>query len=330
MLQNEKIQELKLILKHSSHIRILSHRNPDGDAIGSMLAFTYICDFFKVPYDLILVDSVPKNLTFLPRINQICSFDPQNISQTFANEQTNTVVFLDCGQMDRAGSVYESVQPHQTIINIDHHMSNPLFGHFNLIENITSTCELVYHIIKDLEIPLSFELALCLYVGILTDTGAFQFDKVNASTHMVIAELLSHNVQPFEVFHQIYQTHPIVWLEFLKTALNNIEFYYDNSTAILCLPQELLSSFNDKKNNHSDSLFTIITSVDSIRVCAVIKEKEDGTIAASLRSKDNIDVSQIAMAFGGGGHKHAAGCRTSSLSILEFKQALLSEITVHL
>lgn len=324
MVSQQKLEELKHILINSQHIRIVSHRNPDGDAIGSMIAFTAICNFFHVHYELYIVDPIPKNLVFLTEGLIFNVFNPKHFDE-LQNEQTDMIVFLDCGQINRAGEIAEYTLPHQIIINIDHHMSNPNFGNFNYVEDISSTCELLYHIIRKLEIPISLPIANALYVGLVTDTGMFQFDKVSSTTHLMVAYLLDIGVKQDQIHSLVYQNNPIEWIELLKKGLQNIELYCNNTVALVTFSLEDLES-TDPSFDDTHILFPILLATDSVQICVILKEKKDGTISASLRSKNGTDVAKITQAFGGGGHVHAAGCRTSQYSLQEFKTHIYHEI----
>jgi len=322
---SKDIKKLEKLLSQSQNLRIVSHRNPDGDSLGSMLSFANICEYYNLSYDLYIIDPIPDTLLFLVENYTIKVFNPNDISEQLLNEQTDMIIFLDCGQINRIGNLYDTILPHQTIINIDHHISNTLFGDLNIVLDITSTCELLYYIIQELYIPLTYNLAQQLYVGVLTDTNKFQYEKVNAQTHSMLANLLEYGISPTHIYQLIYQSYPIEWFSLLQKALAKIELYHNNSIAIIPFS---LQDFQDIPNNFDDTniLMPIIAMSSAIQVYIIIKEKDDGTIAASLRSKNNLDVSKIAQFFQGGGHKHAAGCRTKNLSLIEFKQELLQEI----
>lgn len=322
---SEKTNELKEILLQGHHVRIISHRNPDGDSLGSMLAFTTICDHFHLTYDLFTIDPIPENLLFLTKNSKIKEFDSNNTDDQLSNEQTDIIAFLDCGQLNRAGALIETILPHQITLNIDHHISNTLFADFNYVVDITSTCELLYHIIMELDIPLNYNVAQQLYVGVLTDTNRFQYDKVTAKTHFMIAQLLEYDVNPSQIYQIIYQNYPMGWLKLLQTCLTHMELFYNNTVALITFT---LQDFETIPNHFDDTniLLPIIAMTSSIQIYAIIKEKDDGTIAVSLRSKNDIDISVVAQVFGGGGHKNAAGCRTKDLSLAEFKAAIINEI----
>ncbi|MGL5956886.1 MAG: DHH family phosphoesterase [Brevinema sp.] len=312
------------LLQNGHHIRIISHRNPDADSVGSMIAFAEICKHYHLTYEIMTVDPIPQKLSFLTEGFKILHVDPENLDE-LQNEQTDLVAFLDCGQLNRAGIFGELILPHQKIINIDHHISNPLFGDFNSVIDISSTCELLYHLIISLRIPLTKHLATCLYVGILTDTGMFQFDKVTSMTHYVIAHLLEYHIDHFRIYQHIYQDNPIDWLHLLKTGLKNLELFNQDCVAMIAFSQKELSQFDD-----IHLLFPIIMATDSIKICVILKEKEDNSISVSLRSKEPINVALIAQAFGGGGHIFASGCRTTKHTLLEFKTIVYAEIEKYL
>ena len=316
------------ILQSGHHVRIVSHRNPDGDAIGSMVAFAHICEYYKLSYDLVLIDPIPENLLFFVEDINFSYLESSDIDEV-QNEQTDIIAFVDCGQINRAGAICDYILPHQKIINIDHHMSNPLFGDFNCVLDISSTCELLYNMMKTLDIPLNQKIASALYVGILTDTGLFQFDKVTTQTHQIIAHLMEFNIDHFKIYQNIYQTHPVSWIPLLKKGIDNLELFDNDTIAIMSFSHNDIT-MNKEGFDDTHVLFPIMLSTKSVRVCAILKEKEDNMISASLRSKDDTNVAEIAQIFDGGGHIRAAGCRSSKYSLQEFKKIIYTEIKKHL
>lgn len=324
----QKLQDLMNILRSGHHVRILSHKNPDGDSIGSMIAFAEICDYYGLTYDTILSDPLPKNLLFLEKNLNPIYFNPNDINELL-NEQTDIIVFLDCGQLNRVGIIHESILPHQKIINIDHHLSNPFFGDFNCVHDISSTCELLYRIMLSLEIPLTLKSVEALYIGVLTDTGMFQFEKTTVDTHIMISDLLEYGIDHFGLFQQIYQSNPSTWIALLKKGFEKLELHDNDSVAFISLS---LQDFDLSPKGFDDThvFFPILLATESIRICVIFKEKEDQSISTSFRSKDPINVASIAQAFGGGGHTYAAGCRTSRYGLEEFKSMIYQEIKKHL
>ncbi|MGL4389168.1 MAG: DHH family phosphoesterase [Brevinema sp.] len=325
---SQKVDELKILLKNSQHIRIITHRNPDGDALGSMLAFAYICESFQINYDMFILDEIPGNLLFLPGIDKIIQYETiKEDEELYLNEKTDLVVFVDCGQLNRSGILSDMLLPHQKIVNIDHHISNTYFGHLNYVADISSTCELLFHIIGELGLDISQDLAEILYIGILTDTGCFQYDKTTAITLEVVSKLLLVGVNPYKIYIHIYQSYPTSWLSLLKQGLNKIELYHNDSLAMIAFSQDdFIDGFDE-----ITVFLPIISATASIEVYVLLKEKEDQSISVSLRSKSNrIDVSKIAEVFGGGGHQKAAGCRTNIHLLHEFKEMIKFEILKHL
>lgn len=316
-----EVTYLKKILLSASRVRITTHQNPDGDAIGSLLAFSFLCSYFNIEYDLIIHDYPPPNLHFLPRFKEIELWTDSTM-QKLQNENTNVICFLDCGQIDRAGSVSQDILSHQTIINIDHHLTNPLFGDINIVHDISSTSELLVHIYHILNIPITKEIAENLYLGILTDTGCFQYDKVTSNTHILAAELINCGILPTKIFQYVYQSYPESWLILLQISITHLEIYQDIAITYITLEDiKNADGFDD-----TNVLLPIFATLKNIQVYAFLKEKENNIITASLRSKNNTNVAQIAELFGGGGHRQAAACRTSQYSLVEFKEKILSAI----
>ncbi|MGL5720821.1 MAG: DHH family phosphoesterase [Brevinema sp.] len=316
-------QDLKKQLEQCSRVRITTHKSPDGDALGSLIAFSYICSYLKKDYDMVLDDDIPVNLTFLPRVKDIVRYDASDIQQTLGNEQTDLVVFLDCGQRSRAGFLEQSLLPTQFVINIDHHHMNPRFGNLNIVSDISSTSELIFELMNFLNIPISKECAEALFAGIMTDTGSFIFEKSSSNTFNVAAKLIDAGAVPINIHRKINQSLPLEWFSLVRLMLEHIQIFFDGRLIISYISlDDIQGAGVDLINN----MLPLMSSVETVEMYVLIKERNDQTISVSIRSKNSIDVSKIAAHFGGGGHKQAAACRFDHTEMSEFKKWFIPQL----
>jgi phosphoesterase RecJ-like protein len=227
--------------------------------------------------------------------------------------QDRTIVFLDCGNIDRM-PVGFLTEGDNFRINIDHHHDNTLFGDVNLVEvDASCTAEIVYELAVLLGVDLSPEMAAALYVGMVTDTGKFMYDNSNARTHRIAAELIEAGVQVDETYRRLYEHVPIEKLRLLSRALDGIERHCDDALvlAYITMADYRASGAGEEM---TEGIIDHLRSVEGARVAALVRDLGDRGRAArkvSLRSSGGeVDVSAIARAHGGGGHKRAAGFST--------------------
>jgi len=304
------------LIKESRNIAILSHIMPDGDNIGSCLALYNALVKLGKNVVVVLDDDVPEVYRFLKNSDQIvkpeCSYD------------LDLVVTLDCGDTGRFGKSAKYLESNK-IINIDHHISNTNFGHYNIVDtNASATAELVYELIKKLEITLDKDICECIYTGIVTDTGQFQYSNTTSATHRIVAELISNGVEPAKVYKDIYQNNSLSKIKLLGEALSSIELHYNNKIASIILRKELFEKVG-AKDEDSDGIINYARDIKGVEVALLFREIEDGKIKIGFRSKDFINVNEIAQKFGGGGHKRAAGA-TAVGDIRNIKDKVIEEV----
>ncbi|HAE91260.1 MAG TPA: bifunctional oligoribonuclease/PAP phosphatase NrnA, partial [Tissierella sp.] len=170
-------------IKESERIYIVSHVQPDGDNIGSILALWMAIKKIKDKVFILKTDDIPSDFLFLPNVNEIKEFNDKGKIDMF--------IALDTSDENRLGKNKELLNKAKTIINIDHHISNTNFGHINIVDsNAAATGELVYNLIKKMNIPMDKDIASCIYTAISSDTGSFMYDNTSAQTHRIIAELI--------------------------------------------------------------------------------------------------------------------------------------------
>jgi len=304
------------LIKESSNIAILSHIMPDGDNIGSCLALYNALVKLGKNVIVALDDDVPEVYRFLKNSDQIVK--PEN------DYNLDLVIALDCGDAGRLGKSAKYLENNK-IINIDHHISNSNFGHYNIVDvNASATAELVYDLINKLKINMDKDICECIYTGIVTDTGLFQYSNTTSETHRIVADLISNGVEPAKVYKDVYQNNSLSKIKLLGEALSSIELHYSNKIASIILKKELFEQIG-AKDEDADGIINYARDIKGVEVALLFRETEDGKIKIGFRSKDFMNVNEIAQMFGGGGHKRAAGA-TAVGEIRDIKDKVLKAV----
>jgi phosphoesterase RecJ-like protein len=307
---------------------VVTHENPDGDAIGSLVAMQGIlgaqgkdCLMFISPDDLPL----PEEYQFFP-LEGLVSEPPADLDQ-------RTVVFLDCGNLDR-NPAEAFRRPGTHILNIDHHHDNTRFGTVNLVvPGASCTAEIVWDLMGALGVRPSLTVADALYVGLVTDTGRFMYENTGRQAHLMAADLIDAGVDVQDLYRRIYEGVPYGKLALLARGLSNVERYDNGRLTVTALSA---SDFRDSgaEESYSEGVVDHLRAVEGTAVAALIRDRmgdgQAGSRKVSLRAGDDrIDVSAIARAQGGGGHKQAAGF-TTGLSDDELVRFLRDQLAAQL
>jgi phosphoesterase RecJ-like protein len=308
-------------LKNSRRVLIASHINPDGDAVGSLVAMGEALDVLGIQNTLYNPSPIPAVYRFLPCVERI----QQQIDQTMSYD---TAVILDCGSIERIGEVHK-ILTGVPIINIDHHITNSFFGDFQLIDqNACATSELVYRLIKTMSISFNTAMAISIFTGIVTDTGSFRFSNTNQSAFAICNEMVLQGVNPYQVAKHLYGTYSLGRIKLLNLALDSIEISHNGKLSIMTLTQGMLNETGTHPED-ADGLINYARRIEDVRVAALIQEQSNGhphssaskVFHVSLRSDGSVDVAAIAARYGGGGHSAAAGFTIES-SIGEIKDRI--------
>ena len=312
MPKSEKIENILEIIREHEIFLISSHVNPDGDSISSQLAFySFLSDLGKKVY-ILDTDPIPSHYKFLPFTDAYqTEFDDQYINDV------EVALILDCGNLNRIGDkLLEKIRPEWTIINIDHHLSNDYFGKYNYVDvNASATSEIVFGFIKESSLKIGYDRAVCLYTGILMDTGCFKFANTNAESHRIVAQLIEEGVKPNRISELIYEIIPYRKAKLFGKVLETLRISNDGKVAWVSITNEM---YEHTKSEVADTegFIDYVRSLDGIEVALLFRETDNGNVKVSLRSKNRegrqaINVDQIAKEFEGGGHQVAAGCVVS-------------------
>jgi bifunctional oligoribonuclease and PAP phosphatase NrnA len=302
---------------------LTTHENPDGDALGSLLATHRVLEALGKDSVMFLAAKefpLPVEYRFLP-LEEVFHEPPADIAD-------RVVIFLDCGNIDRMPADF--LQNGQNkVINVDHHHDNTRFGSINLVDvEASCTAEIIYDLSGLLDVELTPEIANALYVGLVTDTGKFMYENTDARSHRMAAGLIEAGVQVNEIYRRLYEHAPIEKLKLLARALEGVALLDDGRLAVTYISTDDYA-VTASSEALTEGIIDHIRTIDATRVAAVVRDQRDGGRAArkvSMRSTDGqVDVSAIARAQGGGGHRRAAGFGTD-LSYEQIVEFLIAEI----
>ena len=286
---------------------LTSHANPDGDAIGSLIAMGRALAALDKKTVLYNESPIPAVYRFLPAVNHVVSKIP-------AADIFDTAVILDCGDLQRIGKASSAVDLIPVTITIDHHITNTGFGNLQLVDTAAcATAEIVYRVIKELAVPLTREIATSIYTGILTDTGSFRFSNTNRTAFSICEEMIAAGVNPYHIAQRVYGTYSLGRIKLLNLALDSIEISKNGRLSLMTLTREMLKETKTQSED-ADGLINYARRIEAVKVAVLIQELQNDTnlsgeniFHVSLRSDGKIDVAAIASSFGGGGHTSAAG-----------------------
>jgi bifunctional oligoribonuclease and PAP phosphatase NrnA len=301
-------------LRSRERFLLTAHEGPDGDALGSLLGLHNVLTQLGKDSVMFMAAKefpLPIEYRFLP-LEEVFHEPPADMAD-------RTVVFLDCGNIDRMPVEWLTAGGND-VINIDHHHDNTCFGDFNLVDvDASCTAEIVYDLALLLEAKITPAIASALYVGLITDTGKFMYENTDAHTHRVAADLIEAGVDVDDTYRRLYEHVPLEKLRLVSRALDGISSYLDGR---LVLSYITIADYEatGAGEEMTEGLIDNLRSIDGVKVAAVIRDLGNRGRAArkvSLRSSaGDVDVSAIARQNGGGGHKRAAGFSTD----LEFEQ----------
>ncbi len=298
------------VFRQSSKLLITTHTNPDGDAIGSCLAlYNYLLQHNK-QVSIVIHSPIPSNLRFLIGIDKFQENNDGLVEQI--SSVVDTIVVLDLNDISRLKSLRKAIESsNATKIVIDHHLEPKDFANYYLIDTTaSSTGEILYKLLrKDPKTKWSKELCDSLYVAIMTDTGNFRFERTDGEVHRIVADLIDFGVDPVHLYNEVYNKLPLKSARLMGLGFSNLESFYNGKLAVMPIRQSDFIKTNTKEEDTEGFVESILT-IDGVIVSILILEvPERNEVRVSIRSKGDFSARNLALAFGGGGHKNAAGCR---------------------
>ncbi len=310
-------------IKNSGRILIASHAEPDGDCLGSLVALGLALSKLDKTTTLFNPSPIPAVYRFLPGVELI-------VTQINETEPYDLAIILDCGDIVRIGEDSSVVDQIPIVVNIDHHASNTGFGHLQLIDtDACATAEIIYRLIKALEIPFDKAIATSIYLGILTDTGSFRFSNTNPAAFAISKTMTDMGVEPHAVAQHVFGTYSLGRIKLLNMALNSIEISENGKLSLMTVSRSMLNATGTSTED-IDGLINYARRIEDVKVAALIHEIKNGAgkftnmnrYHVSLRSDSSVDVAKIASKFGGGGHTSAAGFQIES-TLVALKEKII-------
>ena len=306
-------------INKANSIVLLAHENPDGDAIGSCLAMKLALEELGKKADIIMPE-YPQEFEILPGADEIL--------KESSIKNYDLVITLDCATTKLLGICEEYFNNAKVKIVIDHHSSNAMYGDFNYVDqDAPAVCQLLLVVLGYFKVKVTKDIGTCILTGIITDTGWFQYDSVTAETFRFVADLFDKGVKVSKIYQQLFSCMPKSRFELHRVAEDRIEFLEDGKVAYTYITMEDLNKFGCKNGDH-DGIVQIGRDIEGVEVSIFLRETPKG-IKGSLRSKNYVNVSQLAMMFGGGGHVRAAGF-TAQGTIEQIKAQVLNAVRTYL
>ena len=306
-------KQIKKLIDESNSILLLTHESPDGDAIGSVLAFYHYLISINKSVDMVILD-IPKVFDFLSSINRVVD----NTDKSY-----DLGIVLDCASKERIGQKEDLFSRCKNTICIDHHISNTNYCDVNLVEgNISSCCQVVYYLFKEWNVPVSKEIGESLISGVLTDTNGFGINNVDKNTYNLAAEILDLGVNIHNIYNKVLCKKTMSQYELMRIAMDRLEFLHDKKIAVTYILKSDFDKVGAIQGEH-EGIVDIGRNVEGVEVSIFLRE--DNGFTVSLRSTGTVDVSKIASSIGGGGHFMASGAKLYG-TLEETKETIINEI----
>ena len=302
-------------INKANSIVILTHENPDGDAIGSGLAlYNALKDMGKNP-DLIIPE-FPRTFEFLPGADEI--------KKGSDIEKYDLAISVDCATIKMLNGFANYFENAEVKISIDHHSTNTMFGDINYVSPDAPACaQILIVLLNYFKIEVTKEIGTCILAGIITDTGGFKYSGVTAETFEFVAWLLNKGINVSKIYRKVLQTKTRANFELNRIASNRLEFFEDGKVAFTYITKEDEEKVNAESGDH-EGIVETGRDIEGVEVSVFIRETDKGC-KISMRSNEYVNVSDVCLLLGGGGHIHAAGV-TMQCTIEQAKEKILRQV----
>lgn len=299
---------------NAKHVLLVSHANPDGDTLGSVLALYDVIKRLNRKVSLYnFTKELPNKFDFLPNIDKIKNRVPNFF---------DLVVSCDCGSFDRL----KIDRGDYVLINIDHHFTNQNFGDINIVDiQRVSAGMVVYDLLVQNRVKISKQSATCLYTTVVEDSGFFSYSNLTQKTFEDVASLVEFGANPTQIAAFLKSRNSLAKMRLLGFVLSNFELYFEAKVAFVYISTQILLSTGAKRFD-TKNIINILRDMVNVRVAVMILEEKSGSFKISLRSKDDFDVTPLANYFDGGGHKNAAGFEVGHGDLKEVKDKILKKL----
>lgn len=307
----------RTFIEEAEDFLLTTHVNSDADGIGACMAWAHLLRGLGKRADIGLPEPPAGQCSFLAGWDGVRHFADLDLSRY------RCAIVADCPSLDRIGPVRPRLSPDIRLLNIDHHQDNECFGAVNIVEEVSSTCELLYHLASGLGYEVDAVAAAQLYAGILFDTGGFRFSLTTATTFEVAANLVRRGACLDAIAQDVFGNKSFGSVKQRGQAIESLVLRLGGRVAVLHLDREAMSA------GEPDEVVNYGLMIQGVEVAVLLKERAPGCYRVSLRSRDKVDVSQVASTFGGGGHARAAGLELTGVP-QDIVEDILTEISRHL
>lgn len=333
MFTPQNLDEIRSLLCKENKVVIVTHYNPDGDAIGSSLGLKHILRNYGVEADVVVPNDFPKFLKWMPEAKKITIADYKRKKAREILQSADVLFILDFNSPQRSGDLMAPwiTNSNSIKILIDHHQMPDAFDYVYSDTTQPATCQMIYNFADALGAKehIDLQAAQCLYCGIMTDTGGFRFRSTSAQTHRVVADLIEKGAEPSMIASSTWDTNTLSRFKLLGLILGRMELVADGQVAILTLTRDELRTYGFEKGD-TEGFVNYGLSIQGVKMAAFFMEDlYEDFIKISFRSKDDLDVNQFSRKhFNGGGHINAAGgkyYKTLESTVADFQRIIEDE-----
>ena len=317
-------EDICSIIKRVDSFVLMTHLHPDGDALGSLLGLADILESMGKKVFRYLEEPVTHLYDFLPG-GTLAQTELAAVQKFVAAAKGNVAaVSLDCGDCDRLGREKMELLKVQPFLVIDHHRGHREFGDLRWLDSArSSTGEMVYELAMELGVELSYTAAFNIYVAISTDTGSFRYENTSPRTLRIAADLVACGVHPEEVAGHIYDNFTLQRLRLMEQVLSTLELFESDQLAFITVTKKMFEECGAEEGD-TEGFINYPRALLSVKVACFLKETQNGGVSVSLRAKGGCDVAEVAAAFGGGGHRNAAGFRLAGKDVKQVQKLVLA------
>lgn len=315
-MKNIDVKECSALLKEYDNYLILTHRNPDGDTLGSAFALKRALATMGKKTMVRCIDEIHPKFSYLWE-----GLDNTDI-------EFDKIIAVDVADKKLLGEEFEKKYGEKVWLCIDHHMSNREYAENLLLEDRAAAAVVLYEVICELGVEITPEIANCIYTGLATDTGCFMFSNTTPTVHRIAAEVMEKGADYTLINRLMFETKTLSYLRLEQMAVSSIESHFDGKCAIMTITRKMFEE-SGSSSSECDGIAALPRKIEGVQVGVTIRERHDGSYKVSMRTVEPYDAAKICAIFGGGGHNRAAGCEFDC-SLNEVKEKLLETIKAEL
>lgn len=316
-------QTRKFLLEHDDYL-VVSHVQPDGDAVSSTLAVGWLLSCLGKKYTMLNEGPIPQRMEYLWHADEIVNLADGELPRKYSN-----VICVDCADFQRVGLTQQYFANDALIVNIDHHPTNNGYGSVTLIKpDAAATAEILFDLLKTFQVEWNIDIATAIYTGLLTDTGGFRYSNTSPKVMAAVSELLAMGVNGPELAETLLEEMTLAQVKVLNRALSTLELSPEGDIAwVYVTPQDMIDC--NASNEDLEGIVNYPRNIRGVEVGILFKVIHQQAVKVSLRSAGKVDVAALAQTFGGGGHTRAAGARIEA-ELDQVIPMVLEEVRRHL